>query len=410
MPSPPDRVAFSIMNVDIMWYGILITVALALAVFITYRRADKFGIKPEKVLDFSIICIPAGLIGARLYYVLFELDYYSRNPSEIINIRGGGLAIHGALILGFLTAVLLCRIWKIKTLNALDLGAPSIVIAQALGRWGNYFNQEAHGGLTDLPWGIMINGDKVHPTFLYESLWCVLVFVILLMVGKNRKFQGQIFLLYCVLYSFERFFVEHLRTDSLMLFDQYKQAQVLSVIVFILGLAAYIYLYRRGDKQDDSVMSELAGEALNAGDSDGESDSSETETDDGTPELEGETDDSKVDQDAADGASELEGETDGSEAERAAADETSELEGETDGSEVVDSTTACEGETADNTADNDGETADSETAIGDESVDEAADEDSETNDSDTTQTGETDLSDSTIADIEVSRDGKHPTA
>ena len=282
MPSPSNRVAFSIMNVDIMWYGLIITIAIGLAVFLAYKRADRFGIIPEKVLDYSIFCIPAGLIGARLYYILFNLDYYSKNLSDIVNIRGGGLAIHGALILGFLTAFVLSRIWKINTLNALDLGAPSIVIAQAIGRWGNFFNQEAHGGATDLPWGILVGGIRVHPTFLYESLWCLAVFVVLLIVSKRRKFNGQIFLLYCILYSFERFFVEQLRTDSLMLFNIFRQAQVLSAIVFVVGLVAYFYLSRNDNtrarsstasSQESGVRSQNKTLDTNAANGFGEKDS-----------------------------------------------------------------------------------------------------------------------------------------
>ena len=261
MPSPSNRVAFTIMNIDIMWYGILMTLAIGVAVLVAYKRAGKFGINPERALDYSIFCIPAGLIGARLYYVLFNLDFYSKNPGDIINFRGGGLAIHGSLIFGFLTALILSRIWKIKTLNALDVGAPAIVIAQAIGRWGNYFNQEAHGSVTDLPWGIMVGGVKVHPTFLYESLWCLVVFVVLLRISKDRKFIGQIFLLYCMLYSIERLFVEQLRTDSLMLFGQFKQAQVLSVIVIVVSLAAYFYLYRRRDGGSEALIAEVTDDA-----------------------------------------------------------------------------------------------------------------------------------------------------
>jgi len=243
MPTP-NPVAFTIFGIEIMWYGVVIAAAMVLAVIIIYRRAPIHGITSEKSLDFVLICVPMGVIGARLYYVLFNWDYYGGDFFKIINIRGGGLAIHGGLILGFLTAILLCVLWDIKPLNLLDLAAPSIAIAQSIGRWGNYFNQEAHGGPTDLPWAITVNGQSVHPTFLYESIWCFLLFFVLLFFDSNRKFEGQTFLLYGILYSFERFFVEGLRTDSLMI-GALKQAQVFSAFVFILFLIIYLVMRRR---------------------------------------------------------------------------------------------------------------------------------------------------------------------
>ena len=243
MPTP-NPVAFTIIGIDIMWYGIIIAAAMVLAVIVIYKRAPIHGIPSEKSLDFVLICIPMGVIGARLYYVLFNWDYYGGDIYQIINIRGGGLAIHGGLILGFLTAALLCLLWNIRPLNLLDLAAPAIAIAQSVGRWGNYFNQEAHGGPTDLPWAISVDGQMVHPTFLYESIWCFLLFIVLILLDNNRKFEGQIFLLYGILYSFERFFVEWLRTDSLMI-GPFKQAQVLSAAVFVIFLIIYIVMRRK---------------------------------------------------------------------------------------------------------------------------------------------------------------------
>lgn len=243
MPTP-NPVAFKIFGMDIMWYGVIIAAAMVLAVVILYRRAPIHKISSEKSLDFVLICVPMGVIGARLYYVIFDWGYYAGDFQKIINIRNGGLAIHGGLILGFLTAALLCRLWDIRPLNLLDLAAPSIAIAQSIGRWGNYFNQEAHGGPTNLPWGISVDGQMVHPTFLYESIWCFLLFFILIFVDSNRKFEGQTFLLYGILYSMERFFVEGLRTDSLML-GPLKQAQVLSASVFVVFLVVYIIQRRK---------------------------------------------------------------------------------------------------------------------------------------------------------------------
>lgn len=243
MPTP-DPVAFTIFGTDIMWYGVLIAAAMVLAVLIIYRRAPYHNILSDKILDFVLICIPVGVIGARLYYVIFNWDYYAGDLGRIVNLRAGGLAIHGGLIFGFLAAVILCRFWDIRPLNLLDLTVPAVALAQSIGRWGNYFNQEAHGGPTDLPWAIMVDGQAVHPTFLYESIWCFLLFILLIFVDNNRKFEGQVLLLYGMLYSIERFFVEALRTDSLML-GPFKQAQALSLVVFVVCVVAYILLRRR---------------------------------------------------------------------------------------------------------------------------------------------------------------------
>ncbi|WP_027398739.1 prolipoprotein diacylglyceryl transferase [Anaerovorax odorimutans] len=241
----PNPIAFTIFGMDIMWYGIIIAAAMILSVIIISVRAPKHDFTADKILDFVLICIPAGVIGARLYYVIFKWDYYAWDIGKIINIRAGGLAIHGGLIVGFITAAVLCIVWNYRPLNLLDLTVPVVALAQSIGRWGNYFNTEAHGGPTNLPWGIMVDGQKVHPTFLYESIWCFLLFLILIFVDNRRQFEGQTFLLYGILYSIERFFVEGLRTDSLMLGTIFKQAQVLSLIILIVFIIAYIYLWRK---------------------------------------------------------------------------------------------------------------------------------------------------------------------
>jgi phosphatidylglycerol:prolipoprotein diacylglycerol transferase len=232
-----------------MWYGILVTLAIAAGVFVVCFRAWKHDHTADTVINFMLFCVPAGLIGARLYYVLFNLDDFSGNLMQIFNTRAGGLAIHGALLLGILMAMILFRVWNISPMDGLDLAAPGFAAAQAIGRWGNFFNQEAHGGPTDLPWGIVVDGRTVHPTFLYESLWCLLLFLLLIRVDNRRRFEGQTFLLYCILYSMERFFVEALRTDSLMLFGVFRQAQVLSAAVFAICGVVYICLHRRARRR-----------------------------------------------------------------------------------------------------------------------------------------------------------------
>lgn len=240
----PNPIAFSIFGIDIRWYGVLIATGMILAAVITYVRAPRHGIERENILDIVLISIPVGIIGARAYYVIFSWDYYGAHPDQILNFRGGGLAIHGGLIFGLLAAWFVCRHKKISFINALDLALPTVALAQAIGRWGNYFNGEAHGGPTNLPWAITVDGIKVHPTFLYESIWCIIIFAVLILIDNKPHFAGKIACLYGILYSAERFCVEALRTDSLMI-GPFKQAQVLSTVVILLCFVAYIYLKKK---------------------------------------------------------------------------------------------------------------------------------------------------------------------
>ena len=240
----PEPVAFQVFGIDIMWYGVLIAAGIALGTLVACRRAPRHGIQSERVLDLLHFCLPAGIIGARLYYVAFNWSIYAGDFAKIFNTRLGGLAIHGGLIAGFLIALIVCKAKDIKFFSAADVFVPGIALAQSIGRWGNYFNSEAHGGLTDLPWGIPVGGQMVHPTFLYESLWCLVLFFILILIDNRRRFEGQTALSYGMLYSLERFFVESLRTDSLMLFGMFKQARVISALIFILCLFAWTRLRR----------------------------------------------------------------------------------------------------------------------------------------------------------------------
>ncbi|SFE56307.1 phosphatidylglycerol:prolipoprotein diacylglycerol transferase [Peptostreptococcaceae bacterium pGA-8] len=240
----PNPIAFTIFGIDIMWYGILIGTGFILAILLCYSRASKFSIEPDVILDFAIFLIPISIIGARLYYVAFRLDYYIADPIEILNIRNGGLAIHGGIIAGVIVAYLISRKNKIDLLNLADLVLPAVSLAQSIGRWGNFFNSEAHGGPTDLPWAIVVNGQKVHPTFLYESIFCMLLFIFLMLLSKKRTFTGQIAMLYGILYSVERFFVEGLRTDSLMV-GSLRTAQVISILAIIICSLGYLYLSKK---------------------------------------------------------------------------------------------------------------------------------------------------------------------
>ena len=233
----PNPIAFSIGNIDVRWYGILIAFAMCLGILISMKRSKKFNIKSDDVLDTVLWMLPMAVIGSRLYYVCFNAWNY-HSFYEVINIRSGGLAIHGGLIFAIATIDIVCRRKKIQSLDMLDLFAPVVALGQAIGRWGNFFNGEAHGGPTNLPWGIMVNGTKVHPTFLYESIWCLMLFIFLIIISNKRKFKGQIIALYGIIYSIERFAVESLRTDSLMI-GPFKQAQVLSLVVIIGCIILY---------------------------------------------------------------------------------------------------------------------------------------------------------------------------
>lgn len=233
-----NPVAFNLWGFEIRWYGIFIAAAIAAAIFISHKRATAHEIDTNDFLDVILLAIPMGLLGARAYYVIFNWNLYRNDFSSALNLRNGGLAIHGALILGGIGVLIMCRIKKINPLNLFDLIAPSVALAQSIGRWGNFTNGEAHGGPTSLPWAIEVDGQMVHPTFFYESIWCLLLFFLLKYIDRKQNFKGRIFLLYIILYSLERFFVEWLRTDSLML-GPLKTAQVVSLTAIILSVIFY---------------------------------------------------------------------------------------------------------------------------------------------------------------------------
>lgn len=239
-----DPVAFELFGQSIRWYGIIIAAAVAIAFVMVLRTAKKKDFRENDILDFFMVVVIGGIIGARTYYVIFNWSLYSGDFLKMINIRAGGLAIHGGLIGGFITGYIFSKIRKIDFYLLLDIIAPWLILGQAIGRWGNYINQEAHGGPTDLPWGIMVDGIKVHPTFLYESLWNLFVFILLLLVfDKIKRFKGELILWYLTLYSIGRFFVEGLRTDSLML-GPLRMAQVISIILIALS-TVIIYVQRK---------------------------------------------------------------------------------------------------------------------------------------------------------------------
>ncbi|MEZ0535656.1 prolipoprotein diacylglyceryl transferase [Caldicellulosiruptoraceae bacterium PP1] len=248
-----NPIAFSIFGIEIRWYGVIISIAFLLGFLLALYNAKKQDFNIEYIYDVVLISTPFAIIFARLYYVVFNFDFYKGNIKEILSIRHGGLAIYGGIIGSLISAFIYSKIKKISLLKLLDICAPSLILGQAIGRWGNFINQEAYGTQTDLPWrmGVYdINLNKrieVHPTFLYESVWNFIVFIILfLFFNKKRRFDGQIFLYYIILYALGRFFIEGLRTDSLMI-GNYRISQVVSIILFILGIVLLIYKNYRHD-------------------------------------------------------------------------------------------------------------------------------------------------------------------
>lgn len=239
-----DPVAFHIFGIPIRWYGLLIAIGVLVGTLIALKLAKRKGVDEDTLIDLLLFAIPGAIIGARAYYVIFSWDLYKDNPIEALNIRGGGLAIHGVIIGGVIVAVIFAKIRKVSFWKLGDIVAPSLILGQAIGRWGNFANQEAHGGPTNLPWGIMVDGVKVHPTFLYESIWNLSVFIFLLWYSYNEKSKvdGEVFLLYLILYSVARLFIEGLRTDSLML-GTIRVAQLVSLLTIIA--CGVIFRYRR---------------------------------------------------------------------------------------------------------------------------------------------------------------------
>ncbi len=240
-----NPVAFKLFGLEVRWYGILIAIGAFLAINVAEKMGKRYNYKDGLYnlfsSDLGIFVILLGVIGARLYYVIFQWDYYRENPGEILAIRNGGLAIYGGILAGLLATYIFSRIKKIKFMTILDCLAPAVPLAQAIGRWGNFINGEAHGGPTDLPWGIMVDGIKVHPTFLYESLLDFFIFILLyFFVSKRQKFEGQLFTLYLIIYGCGRFFIEAMRTDSLY-FGPFRVSQLLSLILVVIGLIIYFY-------------------------------------------------------------------------------------------------------------------------------------------------------------------------
>lgn len=251
-----NRVAVEIFGHPIYWYGIIIACGFLLAVWFCYARAPRFGIKSDDLIDLLFFAVPLSIVGARIYYIIFYLDYFRTEDGGLdfmamVRIWDGGLAIYGAVIAAFITAAVFCKMKKLNLFALADIGVFGLLIGQCVGRWGNFVNVEAYGGPTTLPWrmGIdaYVNGGwqymEVHPTFLYESVWNLIGFVLLMIVAKKwRKFDGQIMLGYFLWYGFGRGLIEGLRTDSLYFFSTgIRVSQMLGFVTALVAAVLLIY-------------------------------------------------------------------------------------------------------------------------------------------------------------------------
>lgn len=240
--------------IKIYWYSLFIFIAILVGGIFVLRESRKFDIPEDFILNLFFWEIIISFIGARLYYVVFNFEYYAHNLLDIIKVWEGGLAIHGGILFGGLFALIYTKKYKINTMLILDMVVVGLIIGQAIGRWGNFFNGEAHGGVTTLETlqklltpgfiidGMLIDGNYYLPTFLYESIWCLLGFIVLLLVRRNRYTKlGQVTSLYLIWYGIGRFVIEIFRTDSLMLANL-KMAQIVSIIMFVVGVILFIVL------------------------------------------------------------------------------------------------------------------------------------------------------------------------
>lgn len=235
-----ERVAFEIFGRPVAWYGIIIAFGMMVAIaYVMYRTREYKGIKSDDIIDFALFIIIFGVIGARLYYVIFDPTPNYDSFIDVIAIWEGGLAIYGGIIAGAVTAMIVCLVKKIRIPCFFDMLAPAVMIAQAIGRWGNFINGEAHGGGTDIFIRMQLNGVCVHPTFLYESLWNILGFVLLNILYRRRRFDGQIVLGYLAWYGLGRGFIEGLRTDSLYI-GPLRVSQLVGFVSFALALGAML--------------------------------------------------------------------------------------------------------------------------------------------------------------------------
>lgn len=317
----PNPVAFTVFGHDIYWYGILISLAVVIAVAMVYMQAKKKGIDPDSMLDYALLTIPTAIVFARIYYVIFEWEQYADNPISVLYIWNGGIAIYGSIIGGVIATLIFSKWKKISFWTLADLVAPGLVLGQAIGRWGNFFNQEAFGPLVTeaskqfFPYAVYIErlGEWHMATFFYESVACLAVFIFLLVYRAKAKNapDGNLFLWYWVLYGIERFFVEGLREDSLWMFkgglpignliffpNGLRVSQALSfvmVIAFaIVLLVRFIKRRKAAEAQPEQLDPELMlvqedGAEAEAAEASEKTEAAEAEAESAEPETEEET-------------------------------------------------------------------------------------------------------------------------
>lgn len=241
MMTNPSRVAFSLFGRDIYWYGILIAAAVVIGLVIAMRSAKRYGWDQDTLIDFALWAVPSAVVGARLYYVAFEWPMFQNDLLKIFRIWEGGLAIYGGIIGGVICALIFCKCRKLSFWTLADIVAPALALGQAIGRWGNFFNQEAYGAavtnpsLMWFPMAVRIDATNTihYATFFYESMWCLLIFVFLMALRRKFKHRGDAMLFYLMLYALERAFVEGLRTDSLY-WGSIRVSQLLSALLFVV--------------------------------------------------------------------------------------------------------------------------------------------------------------------------------
>lgn len=247
-----NPVAFEIFGKPIYWYGIIISLGVLIGIYLAMREAKRLELDSEIIIDFCLLAIPLAIIGARLYYVVFQWDVYKNNPIDAIKIWEGGLAIYGAVIGGVIAALIFTKWRKIDFWTLADIAAPSLILGQALGRWGNFFNQEAYGyAVTNPAWQwfpaavfIERNQQWHMATFFYESMWNFIVFLFLMFYRKRKKRHGEVFIFYLILYSCGRVVIEGLRTDSLY-WGSFRVSQLLSALLIVIGIAMLVIRRRK---------------------------------------------------------------------------------------------------------------------------------------------------------------------
>ena len=257
-----NPIALQIGPFSIKWYSLMILLGVVVGIGLLLKEGKKYNYPKDFLFNLCFWAIIFGFIGARIYYVLFNFDIYKNDPISIFKIWEGGLAIHGGLIAGFMTMYLYCKKYNVRLLKITDMAVPGILLAQSIGRWGNFFNMEAHGGAVlrstlesfHIPEfiinGMNINGVYYHPTFFYESLWCLLGFIIFILLKHYKYLKvGSLTFSYLCFYSVGRFVIEALRTDSLMI-GGFKVAQILSIILFIIGIIGLMLETRKGKFED----------------------------------------------------------------------------------------------------------------------------------------------------------------